>query len=54
MKLDSQIAIIFELRNFKEYSEVTTRILNSLASEWKNDAKPRLIEELNLTVEALL
>ncbi len=53
MKLDSQIAIIYELRNFKEYSEVTIRILNSLMTEWASHQKPRLIEELRLTVKAL-
>ncbi len=53
MKLDSQIAVIYELRNFKEYSEVTVRILNGLIKEWTNESKPRLMEELNLTVKAL-
>ena len=52
-KLDRQIAVVFELRRFKEYHPVTKRIL----TDWKNfhliatkqDHK-RLIEEINKTL----
>ena len=52
MKLDRQIAIIFELRNFPEYAEVTERILKGLRENWsKNtDNFARLITEIDLTL----
>ncbi|MBM4132536.1 MAG: hypothetical protein FJ245_02105 [Nitrospira sp.] len=34
MRLDRQIAVIFELRNFKEYFPVTLRILRGLKESW--------------------
>jgi len=46
--LDRQVAIIFELRNFKEYYPVTSRILNGLKINWVNSDK-RLLEEIALT-----
>jgi hypothetical protein len=54
LKVDSQIAIIFELRNFREYADVSIRILNGLIDEWSERGFPsRLIEEMRLTVAAL-
>lgn len=53
MKLDSQIAVIFELRNFLEYGEVTTRILTALNEEWRDSGKPRLQDEMQRTIAAL-
>jgi hypothetical protein len=50
-KLDRQIAIIFELRNYLHYYEVSLRILKGLRDEWKGPEKnKRLIEEMNLTI----
>jgi hypothetical protein len=53
--LDRQIAIIFELRNFKNYYPVTLRILKGLKSTWAvpvQDAnRQRLMEELELTIK---
>jgi len=46
--LDRQVAIIFELRNFKEYYPVTLRILNGLKINWAK-ADKRLLEEIALT-----
>jgi hypothetical protein len=51
--LERQIAIIFELRNFKEYYPVTLRILEGLQQSLKDTevAKkfPRVITEIELT-----
>ena len=50
---DRQIAIIFELRHFPRYYEVTMRILGGLKEKWQSDPAskwPRLIGEVDLTV----
>jgi hypothetical protein len=53
-KLDRQIAIIFELKNFKAYYPVSLRILEGLKTTWSNpDIEPRLVNELNLTIAYL-
>jgi len=55
MALDRQIAIIYELRNFSEYFEVTRRMLSGLKKSWNNpptnNNAERLIEEIDLTIE---
>ena len=53
--LDRQIAIIFELRRFTEYHEVTLRILQGLRDTWgeRPDAQNRLqriLEELDISI----
>lgn len=48
--LDRQIAIIFELRHFKEYFPVTLRILTGLKTTWANSYQ-RLHDEIALTEE---
>ncbi len=52
LMLDRQIAIIYELRNFPRYYEVTQRILEGLISEepWRS-GNQRLIKEVNLTLD---
>ncbi|MBA6262190.1 MAG: hypothetical protein V7780_06895 [Colwellia sp.] len=55
--MDRQIAIIFELRNFKDYYPVTLRILTGLKKSWENYkpeekiSRARLHEELDLSIE---
>lgn len=49
--IESQQAIIFELRNYKEYKEVTARILTDLKEDWGNF--PELIKEIKLTLKCL-
>lgn len=53
LRLDRQIAIIFELFNFKDYHPVTLRILNGLKESWNDPNDPnkykRLIDEIELT-----
>ena len=48
MKLDRQIAIIYELTNYKQYYPVSKRILQGLLISWKDNK--RLIDEINITL----
>ncbi len=51
MKLDRQIAVVYELRNFPEYFDVTLRILRGLRDAWKSAAgAERLLSEIDLTL----
>ena len=54
IRLDSQIAVVYELRNYREYKEVSIRILKGLRKYWtKTPDKPdidRLIEEIDYTL----
>jgi hypothetical protein len=52
-KLDRQIAIVFELRNYPEYFQVTVRILKGLQDSWlpTGDSVKRLITEIDLTID---
>jgi restriction endonuclease S subunit len=50
-KLDRQIAIVFELRNFEKYFPVSIRILKGLKDQWeKNKDYLRLLQEIDLTL----
>ncbi len=52
--IDRQVAVIFELRNLKNYYDVSLRILKGLREEWHNpphySGNPRLINEFDLTI----
>lgn len=49
--IDRQVGIIFELRNYPEYFEVTKRILLDLFDKWKNNKENyRIIREINFTL----
>ncbi len=54
MMLDRQIAIVFELRNFKDYFPVSLRILRGLKETWADygpeEKRRRLHEELDLSI----
>ena len=54
IRLDSQIAVAYELRNYREYKEVSIRILKGLRESWaKRSDMPdigRLIEEIDYTL----
>jgi hypothetical protein len=56
-RLDHQIAIVFELRNFPEYAEVSQRILEGLIETWsvngQKEKYERLFKEIRLTLEFL-
>lgn len=55
MYVDRQSAIIYELRHFKRYYDFSYRTLIGLREKWGKvpDQFPRLIEELNLSIEFL-
>jgi len=55
LKLISQRAFIYELRHFPEYRALTTRLLESLLSEWKEDLEKnaKLTFEIQDTIRAL-
>lgn len=56
MRLDRQIAVIFELRRFAHYRPVTLRIFKGLKQDWAGQAQPsraRLHEELDLAIEEI-
>ncbi|MBR9729672.1 hypothetical protein ACFOD0_11085 [Shewanella intestini] len=55
MKLDSQVAIVYELQRFKRYKPVTVRILSGLRDEWSGNGSnnSRLISEMNIAIEKL-
>lgn len=49
LKLDRQIAIVFELRNFTNYYPVTRRILSDLKVVWNGNH--RIVTEIDLTLD---
>ena len=57
IRLDRQVAVVFELRNFKHYYPVTLRILQGLKHTWTypnsvaDDKNGRLLREIELTIE---
>jgi hypothetical protein len=53
--VDRQAAIMYELRNFKRYYPYSLRMLRGLKQKWAAvpNQFPRLIEELNITIEFL-
>ncbi len=55
MKLDSQVAIVYELQSFKKYKPVTGRILEGLRAEWSSQGKSnsRLIQEMDIAITKL-
>lgn len=57
IRLDSQIAVVYELRNYREYREVSIRILEGLKSYWVDNSDnarlaklDRLIKEVDYTL----
>jgi hypothetical protein len=54
MKLERQVAVVYELRNFPEYYDVTFRILRGLREAWKSvHGIERLLSEIDLTLAYL-
>lgn len=57
MKLTSQLAYIFEIRNFPEYSQLTERVLSLLRKEWgereDGDKKHELLKGIDETLAFL-
>jgi len=52
--VDRQCAAVFELRRFKNYEELTVRILMGLRDDWRTSGSfhPRLAKELELTLDS--
>jgi hypothetical protein len=50
VSIDRQAAVVFELRHFPRYYGYTERMLNGLKQTWRETAKPRLIDEIDLTL----
>jgi hypothetical protein len=54
LKLDRQTAIVFELRNYRPYFEVSIRILTGLKEDWSeygpDNKRSRLMEEIDATI----
>lgn len=52
--VDRQCAAVFELRRFKDYEDVTIRILTGLRVDWQSPGPlhPRLAKELDLTLDS--
>ncbi len=55
ISVDRQCAAVFELRRFKHYRELTSRILEGLRHDWEGDRRfhPRLKNEITLALEHL-
>ncbi|WFC61507.1 hypothetical protein EWH21_07140 [Pseudomonas sp. REST10] len=55
LKLVSQRAFIYELRHFPEYKHLTIRLLQSLLTEWQEDAgkSEKLNYEIQETIKTL-
>ncbi len=49
--IDRQVAVIFELRNFRKYYPATLRILQGLKENEAWSKYPRLNQELDLTIK---
>ena len=56
MRLDRQVAVVYELRNFKHYYPVTLRILRGLKVDWSStsygpsEKRTRLLTEVDLAI----
>ena len=53
-RLDRQIAVVYELRNFKDYYPVTLRILNGVKDAWNKNPTGdmcRINKEIDLTIK---
>lgn len=53
MKLDRQIAIVFELQNYKRYYPVSLRILKGLKSTCDEVKHKRLIDEIDISIKQI-
>ncbi|MBR9973197.1 hypothetical protein [Magnetospirillum sulfuroxidans] len=52
-KMVSQMAIIFELRNYPSYAQMSIKVLKKLQDDWKDSGKPELLDELVSTINFL-
>jgi len=52
-RIDNQIAIVYELRNYREYREVSIRILEGLKHIWEKPKNERLLNEILISLSKL-
>ncbi|MBI2239691.1 MAG: hypothetical protein HYU59_02680 [Magnetospirillum gryphiswaldense] len=52
-KMVSQMATIFELRNYISYAQISIKVLKKLQDDWRESGKPELLDELALTIDFL-
>jgi hypothetical protein len=50
IKLDRQIATVFEFRNYPEYFDIIERLLLGLKENWAGESK-RILTEIDLTLK---
>ena len=51
--LDRQIAVIYELRNYPKYFDLSKRMLSDLKVAWQKEDYPRIIKDIDLPLEYL-
>lgn len=50
--VDAQVAVIYEMRNYFKYYDLSKRRLIALYEKWKKEkADPTILEEIKLTIE---
>ncbi|QFU06326.1 hypothetical protein FIU82_15160 [Pseudoalteromonas sp. THAF3] len=54
LKLVSQVDYIYELRNFKEYSELSQNLLGQLRERWKHGEDPAVYKTLKEAIDDTL
>ena len=54
MKLTSQIAYVYELRNFPEYAQLTQSVLALLRKEWTDKEEGQVRVELIRSIDETL
>ena len=54
LKLASQLAYIYELRNFPEYSDLTENLLNRLRVQWSKNEAGDTLEQLKEAIDDTL
>lgn len=50
MQLDRQIAIVYEMRHFPEYFDLTSRMFEGLLKSWTAPRYQRLTDEIELAI----
>ena len=51
--VDRQCAAVYELARFRQYRELSKRILSGLREEWGQNLHPRLAKELDIALNEL-
>lgn len=54
MKLVSQLAYVYELRNFPEYADLTEKLLTHLKADWAQSGDPQKNAKLSEAIDDTL